>query len=97
MLVLYLYILLSFCVCVSVDVCAEEGSEEKMKEKGTSIAQNFAIIQYETEKVTAHCETERAWCTTTERTRVHHKIEWTTVHYRTERTIPLIFHLALVL
>ena len=60
------------------------------------LAQNFAIIQYETEKVTAHYETERAWCTTTERTRVHHKIEWTTVHYRTERTVPLIFHLALV-
>ena len=81
--------LLSFCVCVC------RGSEDKMKEKRTS--QNFAIIQYETENVTAHCETERARCTTTERTRVDHKIEWTTVHYRTERTVPLFFHLALVL
>ena len=87
------------CTCTSslviiLCLCAEEGSEEKRKEH---LVQNFAIIQYETEKVTAHCETERAWCTTTERTRVHHKIEWTTVHYRTERTVPPIFHLALVL
>ena len=70
---------------------------KRRRKRKEHLAQNFAIIQYETEKVTAHCETERAQCTTTERTRVHHKTEWTTVHYRTERTVPLIFHLALVL
>ena len=71
----------------------QEESEEKMKEKGTSIAQNFAIIQYETEKVTAHCETE----STVHYNRKGSPQDWTTVHYRTERTVPLIFHLALVL